>query len=149
MTAQGIGNGTRPGAGRRARPVHAGDLRIDAWGATRERCVAEAVRALVDGVLWVSGHRPLWTASFEVTGSGDDHLVDTTLARVITALRRHGAVPVTTEVTATGDGLRLRCAMVDAAAVRPRGALPKGVTADSVRCGRNAGTWWCTARIDL
>ncbi|MDQ0380969.1 archease [Amycolatopsis thermophila] len=148
MTAHGIGSGTRSPAGRRARPVHAGDLRIEAWGTTRELCVAEAVRALVDS--FVPPGRPVATrvVSFEVTGA-DDQVTAAALARVITALRRLGVVPVDTEVTGTPTGLRLRCDMADAAAIRPRGALPKAVTAGSVRCGRKAGSWWCTARIDV
>jgi SHS2 domain-containing protein len=36
---------------------HTADLRIEAWAPTREECLAEAVRSLVDSFAVVAGRR--------------------------------------------------------------------------------------------
>jgi len=44
----------RPGCGHRSVP-HTADLRIEAWGPTREDSIAEAVRGLVESFADISG----------------------------------------------------------------------------------------------
>jgi SHS2 domain-containing protein len=51
-----MGAARRP-AGHRTVP-HAADLRIEAWAATREECMAEAVRGLVGSFATVAGRQP-------------------------------------------------------------------------------------------
>ena len=38
--------------------LHPADLRIEAWGPTREECIAEAVRGLVGSFAVVAGRAP-------------------------------------------------------------------------------------------
>jgi SHS2 domain-containing protein len=48
--------GPQEGADRGHRKaLHPADLRIEAWGPTREECIAEAVRGLVDSFAIVAG----------------------------------------------------------------------------------------------
>lgn len=131
------------------RPVHAGDLRIEAWAATREECVAEAVEALVGSFTRRSLPAIAWTSYFDVTGAGDTELLRGALLRVISGLRKDHVIPVSVQVSANQAGLRLRCAMVDAGAILPGGALPMGVTPGSVHCVHRMDLWWCVARIDV
>ena len=130
------------------KPLHAGDLRIRAWAPTREACVAEAVRALV--VSFVGGVLArASTVEFDVRGDSDAELLTGALRTVIFRVRTGNEVPTATEVLPLPDGLRLRCAMVDAGAVVPVGVVPKGVSATGARCEPWPGGWWCGARVDL
>jgi SHS2 domain-containing protein len=56
-------------AGHRTVP-HTADLRIEAWAATREECLAEAVRGLVGSFAAVAGVQPCRRASRPVTALG-------------------------------------------------------------------------------
>ena len=48
--------GPQEGADRgHGKPLHRADLRIEAWGPTREECIAEAERGLVDSFAVVAG----------------------------------------------------------------------------------------------
>lgn len=139
---------TRSGDGRRA-PVHRADLRIEAWGPTRESCLAEAVRALVDS--FVRRALPLSSSkvSFEVISPADDALLVAVLSEVITRIRARNEVPIVTDVAATPGGVLLRCEVVDTGAVLSCGVLPKGLTRHRARIGRSGNGWWCSVRVDV
>lgn len=132
----------------RRRPVHAGDLRIEAWAGTREACIAEAVGALVGS--FVGGTPPASSrSSFQVTGGSDAELLQAVLGRVISDVLERQEVPVATAVSATANGLRVSCRTASAAAIVPAGTIPKGVSRQGALCQRFPSGWWCTARIDL
>lgn len=129
-------------------PLHVGDLRIQAWAPTREACVAEAVHALV--VSFVGGiPATASTVEFDVFGSADADLLTGVLSTVIFRVRAWQEIPVATDVLPIADGLRLRCAMVDAGAVVPIGVVPKRLSTNGTRCEPWPGGWWCGASVDL
>ncbi|TNC29134.1 archease [Amycolatopsis alkalitolerans] len=131
------------------RPVHAGDLRIDAWAGTREACIAEAVDALVGSFLGPRRPAPTSRSSFRVTGSTDAELLRAVLRQVISDVLDRQEVPVATAVTATANGLGVTCRTVSAGSIVPAGALPKSLSRDGALCVRFPSGWWCTARIDV
>lgn len=131
------------------RPVHAGDLRIESWAATREACIAEAVDALVGSFVGPRRPAPSARSSFEVTGATDAELVRAVLGTVIAGLLERHEVPITTAVSATEAGLEVSCHTVSAAAILPAGAIPKGVSRHDPQCERLPGGWWCSVRIDV
>ncbi|HVV14536.1 archease [Amycolatopsis sp.] len=137
-------------AGAARQPVHAADLHIRAWAPTRESCLAEAVTALTDSLVRVRFRAPATTFSREVRGDTDDELLAAVLGAVITNLRSRQEIPLSADVRATPDGLRLVCAVVDLGAILPAGPVPKGVSPGNAHCLRpGGGRWCCTARIDV
>ena len=150
MTTRDAGRIPRAhGGDARRPPVHRADLTIEAWGPTREVCVAEAVRALVDS--FVGRTLPLTssTASLEVNGGNDADLLVAVLGEVIRRIRTRNEIPIATDVTATPTGLRLRCTVIDIGAVLPAGSLPKAVSRPRARCEHRTDGWWCSVRIDV
>ncbi|QYN18965.1 archease [Amycolatopsis sp. DSM 110486] len=132
------------------RVVHAADLCIAAWGPTREACLAEAVRALVESFVHArpAGGSAAW--SFEASGPTDGSVLVALLDGVIAMMRMRSLIPVTVEgVGVDGSMVRLRCRTADLAAVIPVGAIPKGLSRREVRCERAGGGWRCAARIDV
>jgi SHS2 domain-containing protein len=132
----------------RRRAVHAADLRIEAWGPTREACISEAISALVGSFLGPALPPPSSTVCVEVAGSTDAELLQTVLRKVISWLGKRNQITAAADVEAVTTGLRLRCQMIDTGAVRPVASIPKGVSRQ-VRCERRPGGWWCAARIDV
>ncbi|MET7991839.1 archease [Amycolatopsis sp. NPDC005232] len=133
-----------------SRVVHAADLRIEAWGPTREACLTEAVRALVESFARTRLHRGSAAWSFEVCGPTDGSVLVALLDKVILMMRTRSLIPVTAEgIVVDGSTVRLRCQMTDLGAVIPTGAIPKAVSRREVRCERTERGWWCAARIDV
>jgi SHS2 domain-containing protein len=140
----------RASAGDRRRgPAHRADLRLEAWGPTREACIAEAVRALVDSFVRRTLPLPASKVSFEVIGSADPALLVAVLGEVITRIRTRHEVPIVTQVAATPGGVLLRCEVVDTGAVLPCGALPKGLSRHRARIAPSGKGWWCSVRVDV
>jgi SHS2 domain-containing protein len=150
MTTRGVTDAVahRAAAGAR-KPVHPADLRIEAWGPTREACVAEAVAAVVGSFVSPVPAPGRSIVEFDVSGPTDPELLYRVLENVVSRIRKCRQVPVTAAATATAGGLRLRCAVADTAAFLPVGAIPKGVSQRSVRCAPGPGGWWCAASIDV
>lgn len=130
--------------------MHAADLHIQAWARTREACVGEAVRALVGS--FVPPRLPAASSSwcFDVVAPTDGDLLRKVMEQVISGIKVRHVVPVSTDVTATAAGLRLRSETVDTAVILPVGAIPKGVSRrHGARCEPMPGGWFCTVRIDV
>ena len=65
-------NGPHKAAGRGHRTVpHTADRRIEAWGPTREGCIAEVVRGLADSFAVVAGRTPHAGARRHMTTRSD------------------------------------------------------------------------------
>ncbi|WIX76677.1 archease [Amycolatopsis carbonis] len=132
------------------RVVHDADLRIEAWGPTREACLAEAVRALVESFVRArpTGVCAAWW--FEAGGSTGGSVLVALLDGVVAMMRTRSRIPVTVEgVVVDGSMVGLRCQITDLGAVIPAGAIPKGVSRREVRCERTERGWRCAARIDV
>lgn len=127
---------------------HTADVRIEAWGASREQCLAEAVLGMVGCFADVSGVRPTAMRRMELPASDDDLLI-ASLDEVIFRLEVHGEVPVDVEAEATDEGLDVRMAVTDLEAVRIVGAVPKAVSWSDLRFAPDPYGWSCAVTIDV
>ena len=142
-----------------ARPVssghrgvpHTADLRIEAWAATREECVAEAVRALVGSFAETGTPGRCRVAEQHVTGETAADLVAAAIEEVIYRLDTRGEIPVAVAARRAADGgidLTLHLAALDQ--VEITGAVPKAASLSGLRCGQDeTGRWSCAVTIDV
>ncbi|MEU3842861.1 archease [Streptomyces sp. NPDC028635] len=135
------------GSGHRAVP-HSADVRIDAWGASREDCLAEAVLGVVECFADVSRVRPTAVERLRVAGTGDDDLLAALLEEVVYRLEMCGTVPVDVEADAQDDELDVRLAVADMADVEITGALPRGVAWHELHLGQGPYGWSCSLTIE-
>jgi SHS2 domain-containing protein len=139
-----------PAGGRGHRSVpHTADTRIEAWGPTRETCLAEAVAGLVASFVDTAGARPVRTTTVGLTANSDADALVEVLDEVIYLLDTQGAVPIGTEVVRGPDGPGVQLHLTPVADVRSTGAVPKAVTLHELRFGRTDGGWSCAVTIDV
>jgi SHS2 domain-containing protein len=134
--------------GHRAVP-HTADLRIEAWGPTREECIAEAVAGAVESFVDVSGAHAAHELTRHVDAHSDDDLLAAVLDEVVYLLDTTGEVPVDVELQAAGDGVDLGLAMVAAAALPRTGAVPKAVSLHELALAHGPRGWWCSVTLDV
>ena len=135
-------------AGHRSVP-HTADARVEAWAPTRERCVAEAVAALVDVFVDVSRAQPVASEDFRVPPAPDEDMLVAVLDRVVYLIDVTGRVPVTAEVSAADGGLGVRLGMADPQEVEVTGAAPKAVSLHELRFARDEAGWSCAVTVDV
>jgi SHS2 domain-containing protein len=140
----------RGGCGHTSVP-HTADLRIEAWGPTREDCIAEAVRGLVESFADVSGARRHHTIECHLTAGSDADLLAAAVEEVIYVLDTAGEVPVAVAVGRAADGgIDLALLAVDASMVEIIGAAPKAASLSGLACASDAsGRWSCAVTIDV
>jgi SHS2 domain-containing protein len=144
--------GPREGTGRGHRTVpHTADLRIEAWGPTREECIAEAVRGLVDSFAVVAGRLPHGRAERHLTVRSDEDLLVAVVDEVIYWLDAEGKIPVSLAVRPAPDGgVVVFLVLVRAAEAEVIGAAPKAASLHDLRCAPDpAGRWSCGVTIDV
>jgi SHS2 domain-containing protein len=137
-----------PRQGHRSLP-HTADIRIEAWGPTREACLAEAVAALVDSFADRSGARPTRTVHADLVAETDEDALVAVLDEVIYLLDTEDAVPLDAEVQPLQGGVRLRLPVVSVRDVELVGAVPKAVALHELRLTSAAGRWSCAATTDV
>ena len=140
------------GAGRGHRTVpHTADLRIEAWAPTREECLAEAVRGLVDSFAVVAGRTPSGRARRHMTARLDEDLLVAVIDEVIYRLDADGQIPVSVAVRRAPDGgVVVFFALVPVAEAEITGAAPKAASLHDLRCAPDAaGRWWCAVTVDV
>lgn len=128
---------------------HTADIRIEAWADTRERCLAEAVRALVAGFADVTGCPQ--TSQIEALidpGTDADQLLDL-LDEVIYRLETEGQIPLSAEVMSLEAGLRVRFTMTDVRHAVPIGAAPKAVSLHDLHLAADDEQWTAAATVDV
>ena len=140
------------GAGQGHRTVpHAADLRIEAWAPTREECLAEAVRGLVDSFAVVAAAPPRHTAERRFLASSDEDLLVAVIDEVIYRLDADGEIPVSVAVRPAPEGgvvMVLSLAALTEAEIT--GAAPKAASLHDLRCAPDpAGRWSCGITIDV
>lgn len=140
----------RRGSGHRSVP-HTADLRIEAWGPTREDCTAEALRGLVESFAEVSGTGYERVTARHVTAGSDADLLAVAVEEVIYGLDIDGEIPATVEVSRTADdGIDLMLRVVDASAVEIVGAAPKAASLSGLSCAPAApARWSCAVTVDV
>jgi SHS2 domain-containing protein len=128
---------------------HTADIRIEAWAPTREQCLAEAVRALVDGFADTTGSPHTGTVEALIDPGTDEDLLLDVLNEVIYRLETGGQIPLAAEVEPLTTGLRVRFRMTDTDRAEPVGAAPKAVSLHDLRFTDDGGQWSCAATIDV
>ncbi len=138
------------GQGHRSVP-HTADLRIEAWAPTREECLAEAARGLVDSFAVVTGVRARRTAGCHLSPGPDEDLLVAVVDEVIYRLDADGEIPVSMAVRRAGDGgVDLEFSLADVAEVEFIGAVPTAASCHELRCAADpAGQWRCGVTIDV
>ena len=150
--ADRLGVQAAPGAGRGHRTVpHTADLRIEAWAPTREECLAEAVRGLVDSFAVVAARPPGGRARRHLTARLDEDLLVAVIDEVIYRLDADGQIPVSVAVRRAPDGgVVVLFALVPVAEAEITGAVPKAASLHDLRCAPDAaGRWSCAVTVDV
>lgn len=139
-------------AGHRTVP-HTADLRVEAWGPTREACIEQAVLATVSAFVDTTTYAgPLAPRTVRV---GADDLRDDTdllvaaLDEVIYLLEVADVVPLEVTATPAVGGLELRLGTAPAAGLTQVGAVPKAVALHGLRCAPGVGGWSCAVTLDV
>ncbi|MDX2847774.1 archease [Actinacidiphila glaucinigra] len=150
MVDETYGGGGAEAGGHRTVP-HTADVRIEAWGPTREQCLVEAVMGLVECFADVAGVRPACVRRVPVAEAPDDDLLADLLDEVIFRLEVHGEVPVDVEAESDDDGggLDVRMAVADVASVEVVGAVPKAVSLGELHLAPGPYGWTCAATVDV
>jgi SHS2 domain-containing protein len=128
----------RRGCGHRSVP-HLADLRIEAWGPTREDCIAEAVRGLVESFADMSRATHQGVIKRHLDADSDADLLAAAVEEVIYYLDTDGTIPAEVEASrAAGGGIDLTLRVVDAAAAEIIGAAPKAASLSGLTCAPDA-----------
>ncbi|MFF3850300.1 archease [Streptomyces sp. NPDC002328] len=135
-------------SGHRAVP-HEADIRIDAWGTSRERCLVEAALGMVECFADITAVRPTAVARFQLAECCDDDLLDALLDEVAHRLEACGQVPVDVEAEATDDGMDVRLAVAALADVEGVGPVPRTVGWHELRIGPDPYGWSCAVILDV
>lgn len=138
------------GQGHRGVP-HTADLRIEAWGPTRETCLAEAVRGLVCSFADVTGAEPHRTRVRHLAAAPAEDLLVAAVDEVIYWLDAEGEIPVSVVVRpAADDGADLVLSLAAAGEAEIIGAAPKAPSLHDLRCAPDSsGQWSCSVTIDV
>lgn len=135
-------------SGHRAVP-HTADVRIEAWGVSRERCLVEAALGMVECFADVSAVRPTAIERVRLTEEQDDDLLTALLDEVVFRLEVHGQVTVDLEADTVDDDLDVRLALADLADVEIIGSVPKAVSWHGLRMGPDPYGWSCSVTVDV
>jgi SHS2 domain-containing protein len=130
---------------------HTADLRIEAWGPTREDCIAEAVRGLVESFAQVSAAGSEHASERHLTADSDDDLLAAVIDEVIYCVDAEGQIPAEVKVTRAADkGIDLSMRTVHASAAELIGAAPKAAAMSGLACAADpSGRWSCAVTIDV
>ena len=140
----------RRDCGHRSVP-HGADRRIEAWGPTREDCIAETVRGLVESFADISQATHQRVIERHLEAGSDADLLASAVEEVIYYLDTEEMIPAEVAASRAADGgIDLMLRVVDAAAAEIIGAAPKGASLSGLACGLDASGWWlCAVTIDV
>jgi protein archease len=144
------GERVRRDRGHRSVP-HTADLRIEAWGPTREDGIAEALRGLVESFAHVREPGSQRASERHLTAGSDADLLAAAVDEVIYCVDAEGQIPAELEVSRAADGgINLRMRTVQAGAAELIGAAPKAAAMSGLTCAADsAGRWSCAVTIDV
>lgn len=136
--------------GHRLRP-HTADLVVEAWGPTREACIAEAVLGLVDAFAVVPGNPVSTPVPIAFDRADDPELLVAVLEEVVYTCDVLGVVPVDVLLVPTEDGgLAGTFDVVPVEATETVGSVPKAVARSELHLGPDGhGRWHCRVTIDV
>lgn len=130
---------------------HTADLRIEAWGRTREECLAEAARGMIDSFADIAGVRPRREAEVDLAAGSDEDLLVALLDEVIYRMDADDEVPVAVTVRPAASGrVNVALGLTGLDAVEITGAAPKAVSLHEIRCSASAaGEWSASVTVDV
>ncbi|MYT33130.1 MULTISPECIES: archease [unclassified Streptomyces] len=129
---------------------HTADLRVEAWGPTREVCLAQAVRGMCGSFLDLAGAVGVGRREAVLRADTDEDLLVALLEEVIYRIDTHDEVPVDLQLSVVRGGLRARLSMADLGALPVVGAAPKAVTLHGLTFTRGqGGGWQCSVTLDV
>ncbi|MFJ8630407.1 archease [Streptomyces sp. NPDC093568] len=135
-------------SGHRAVP-HPDDVRIEAWGVSRERCLVEAALGMVECFADVTAVRPTSVERIRLAQDSDEGLLTALLDEVVERLDVDGRVAVDLEADVTEGDLDVRLALADLADVRVTGATAEDVSWHGVTIGPGPYGWSCAVTVDV
>lgn len=138
----------RAASGHRVLP-HTADMRVEAWAANREACVAEAVGAVVESFADVRGAPGATPRTVLLEAAADEDLLVAVLDEVVYLFDVEGVVPIETAVEVAGRQVRVRFAMVPVEHLPQVGALPKAVSLHELHVERGPQGWSCSVTLDV
>ncbi|SDM30736.1 SHS2 domain-containing protein [Streptomyces sp. cf386] len=136
------------GSGHRTVP-HTADVRIEAWGVSRERCLVEAALGMVECFADLTAVRPTSVERVRLEEDSDEELLTALLDEVVFRLDVDGRVPVDLEADTTDGDLDVRLALADLADVEVTGATPKGISWHGLHFGPGPYGWSCAVTVDV
>ncbi|MEU0056481.1 archease [Streptomyces sp. NPDC006334] len=128
---------------------HEEDVRIDAWGTSRERCLVEAALGMVECFADITAVRPTAVERFQLAECSDDDLLSALLDEVAHRLEACGQVPVDVEAETTDDGMDVRLAVVALSDVEAVGPVPSCLGWHELRIGPDPYGWSCAVTVEV
>ncbi|GAA3823880.1 archease [Streptomyces chiangmaiensis] len=128
---------------------HTADLRVEAWGPTREECLAQAVRGVCESFLDLTGAAGVRTRKVPVRADSDADALVALLEEVVYWLDTEDEVPVDMELTPIAGGLHAVLRMADGASLPVTGAAPKAVTLHGLEVAGGPQGWTCSVTVDV
>ncbi|SCK43713.1 archease [Streptomyces sp. WMMB 322] len=144
-----VSPGSAEGRGGHRTVPHTADLRVEAWGPTREECLAHAVRGVCESFLDVRGTAPVRKREVTVRPETDEDLLRTLLEELVYRLDTDGEIPVQMTLTQVPGGLRAALHMAEVAPLPVTGAAPKAVTLHELVFRRGPHGWICSVTLDV
>lgn len=137
-----------PRSGHRVVP-HTADLLLEAWGSSREACLAEAVRALA--ATFVDARRaPTTEVPFTIGPDTDDELLVRLLDEVVYLVDARGVVPVDAAVEPVEGGvISGTFAVADVGDVEVVGVPPKAIAHHAVVLEQRGDHWFARVTVDV
>jgi SHS2 domain-containing protein len=124
-------------------------MTIEAWGPTREACLAEAVMGLVNSFADLSGAHAVSTVASDLPATDDGDRLVAALDEVIYLLDTQGLIPLSADVDIGPQTLRLTMRVTSIADTELIGAAPKAVSLSGLEFRRTSNEWRCRATIDV
>ena len=138
-------------AGHRGVP-HTADLSVEAWAPTREECLAQAVRGVVEAFIdarALAHAQEIRRHEVVLGGECDEDLLVALLDEVVYRLDAADEIPVDVELIPLLGGLRAGLRMADARSLPVTGAAPKAVTLHGLAFAHGADGWSCSVTLDV
>lgn len=135
--------------GHRAVP-HTADLRLEAWAPSRQECLAEALRGLVESFADVTDAPVQRRTERTVLAATDADMLAMAGEEIIYVLDADGQIPVKLQVRPTTGGVVLVLELAAADSVEITGAVPKAISLHGLACQPDrAGRWSASMTVDV
>jgi SHS2 domain-containing protein len=135
-------------AGHRVVP-HTADLIVEAWAPTKQRCLEEAVVALVESFAEPTGAASTHPVPVTLDAPNDEDLLVRLLEEVVYVVEVRGVVPLGAHFRVDGGRVAGHLEVVPVDQVELVGAVPKAVARHALSFVIDDGTWRCRAVIDV